>query len=223
MTTSPCRVLCWLLLVLTLTVPIFAAGPAPHITIALDATEAPRKIFHARMTIPTTGGPLTLYYPKWIPGEHGPTGPIQDLAGLKFTANGQILKWRRDLLDGWTIHVDVPAGAASVDASLDFLSPAGAEGLYTGGRSATDKMSVISWNTMLLYPAEIRHAPAGCVAGRRRDQVQICVTDHPGGFARDHRPIYASSAAGTESASRDGYCRRQCRRSGRASGSRRSL
>jgi predicted metalloprotease with PDZ domain len=153
MTTSPYRVLCWLLFLLTLTIPIFAAGPAPHITIALDATEAPRKIFHARMTIPVTGGPLTLYYPKWIPGEHGPTGPIQDLAGLKFTANGQILKWRRDLLDGWTIHVDVPAGAASVDASLDFLSPAGAEGLYTGGRSATDKMSVISWNTMLLYPA----------------------------------------------------------------------
>ena len=153
MTTSPYRVLCWLLFLLTLPIPIFAAGPAPHITIALDATEAPRKIFHARMTIPTTGGPLTLYYPKWIPGEHGPTGPIQDLAGLKFTANGQILKWRRDLLDGWTIHVDVPAGAASVDASLDFISPAGAEGLYTGGRSATDKMSVISWNTMLLYPA----------------------------------------------------------------------
>ena len=153
MTTSPCRVLCCLLFLLTLTIPIFAAGPAPHVTIALDATEAPRKIFHARMTIPTTGGALTLYYPKWIPGEHGPTGPIQDLAGLKFTANGQILKWRRDLLDGWTIHVDVPTGAASVDASLDFLSPAGAEGLYTGGRSATEKMSVISWNTMLLYPA----------------------------------------------------------------------
>jgi predicted metalloprotease with PDZ domain len=153
MTTSPCRVLCWLLFLLTPSVPIFAAGPAPHITIALDATEAPRKIFHARMTIPTIGGALTLYYPKWIPGEHGPTGPIQGLAGLKFTANGQILKWRRDRLDGWTIHVDVPTGAASVDASLDFLSPAGAEGLYTGGRSATDKMSVISWNTMLLYPA----------------------------------------------------------------------
>src|SRR5882762_8004249 len=153
MTTSRCRVLSCLLFLLTLTVPIFAAGPAPHITIALDATEAPRKIFHARMTIPVTGGALTLYYPKWIPGEHGPTGPIQDLAGLKFTANGQILKWRRDLLDGWTIHVEAPTGAASVDASLDFLSPAGAEGLYTGGRSATDKMSVISWNTMLLYPA----------------------------------------------------------------------
>src|SRR5438105_4295999 len=135
-----------------LALPVFAA-PAPHVTISLDATEAPRKIFHAHLTIPASPGTLTLYYPKWIPGEHGPTGPIQDLAGLKFTANGQVLKWRRDLLDGWTIHVDVPAGATNVEATLDFISPAGHEGIYTGGASATDKMTVISWNTVLLYPA----------------------------------------------------------------------
>jgi predicted metalloprotease with PDZ domain len=125
----------------------------PPIAIAVDASEAPRKIFHAQMTIPATAGTLTLYYPKWIPGEHGPTGPIQDLAGLKFTANGQTLKWRRDLLDGWTIHVEVPAGVSAVNASLDFISPTGREGLYTGGASATDKMTVLSWNTVLLYPA----------------------------------------------------------------------
>jgi predicted metalloprotease with PDZ domain len=129
-----------------------AKGPAPVITIALDAREAPRKIFHARLTIPASAGTLTLYYPKWIPGEHGPTGPIQDLAGLKFTANGQELKWRRDLLDGWTFHVEVPAGVTNVEATLDFLSPAGRGGIYTGGASATDKMTVISWNTALLYP-----------------------------------------------------------------------
>jgi predicted metalloprotease with PDZ domain len=144
-------VLCFFLL-LILTVPALAAT-APHISLAVDAAEAPRKIFHTRMTIPANPGTLTLYYPKWIPGEHGPTGPIQDLAGLEFTTNGQILKWRRDLLDGWTIHVKVPSGGASVEASLDFISPVGPEGLYTGGQSATDKMSVINWNTMLLYPA----------------------------------------------------------------------
>ena len=126
---------------------------APTISLAVDASEAPRKIFHAQLKIPASPGTLTLYYPKWIPGEHGPTGPVQDLAGLKFTANGQTLKWRRDLLDGWTIHVEVPAGASSVDASLDFISPAGPGGIYTGGASATDKMTVVSWNTMLIYPA----------------------------------------------------------------------
>jgi predicted metalloprotease with PDZ domain len=129
-------------------------SPPPTIAVSVDASEAPRKIFHAQLTIPATPGTLTLYYPQWIPGEHGPTGPIQDLAGLKFTANGQTLKWRRDLLDGWKFHIEVPAGATEVHASLDFISPTGKdEGIFTGGESATDKMTVLSWNTVLLYPA----------------------------------------------------------------------
>jgi len=155
--TYPCRHAVWLFVVAAAVLPAFAQtstkAVAPAITISVDATEAPRKIFHAHMTFPATPGTLTLYYPKWIPGEHGPTGPIQDAAGLRFTANGQILKWRRDLLDGWTFHIEVPAGASTVEASLDFLSPAGHEGIFTGGESATDKMTVVSWNTVLLYPA----------------------------------------------------------------------
>lgn len=150
MSLSGCRVVgVWLTVLFS--AYVLAAGPT--VTVAVDATEAPRKIFHAHLTIPTKPGTLTLCYPKWIPGEHGPTGPIQDLAGLKLTGNGQILKWRRDLLDGWTFHVEVPGGASSVEASLDFISPVGAGGIYTGGPSATEKMTVVNWNTMLLYPA----------------------------------------------------------------------
>src|SRR5216110_1084435 len=104
-----------------LALPVFAA-PAPHVTISLDATEAPRKIFHAQLTIPATPGTLTLYYPKWIPGEHAPSGPVINLAGLKFMGNGQPLKWRRALDDDWTIRVEVPASVQEVHASLDFLS-----------------------------------------------------------------------------------------------------
>ena len=131
-----------------------AKTAAPRITLSLDATDAPRKIFHARLTIPASPGTLTLYYPKWIPGEHGPTGPIEDLAGLTFTANGQTLKWRRDLLDGWTFHVEVPASVSNVEAALDFIGPAvEGGGMFTGAASATDKLTVISWNTVLLYPA----------------------------------------------------------------------
>src|SRR5579871_2668784 len=128
------------------------AANAPTVTISVDATHAPRKIFHATLKIPATPGDLTLYYPKWIPGEHAPDGPVIDLAGLFFKANGQTLKWRRDLLDGFTIHVDVPAGASEVDAELDFLSPATLEGGFSAGSSATDKLAVISWNQILLYP-----------------------------------------------------------------------
>jgi predicted metalloprotease with PDZ domain len=129
----------------------FAATP-PNVTISVDATAAPRKIFHASLKIPATPGDLTLYYPKWIPGEHAPDGPVVDLAGLKFSAGGQALKWRRDLLDGWTLHVEVPAGVTEVDAELDYLSPATLESGFSAGSSATDKLAVLSWNQVLLYP-----------------------------------------------------------------------
>jgi predicted metalloprotease with PDZ domain len=153
LTIFPGRIVRHVFLLVASVSPLFPAGaPAPQVSLFVDATDAPRKIFHARMTIPARPGSLTLYYPKWIPGEHGPTGPIQDLAGLKFTANGKTLPWRRDLLDGWTFHIEVPAGASSVEASLDFISPAGSDGIYTGGATATDRLAVINWNTLLLYP-----------------------------------------------------------------------
>lgn len=155
MTNFPGKIFRQVFLLAALVSPMLAAGaPAPHLTISVDASEAPRKIFHSRITIPAKPGSLTLYYPKWIPGEHGPTGPVQDLAGLKFSADGKSLAWRRDLLDGWTFHVDVPAGVSSIEASLDFISPAGSEeGIYTGGATATDRLAVVNWNAMLLYPA----------------------------------------------------------------------
>jgi predicted metalloprotease with PDZ domain len=129
----------------------WSAAPST-ITLFVDASSAPRKIFHATLKIPVSGTELTLYYPKWIPGEHAPDGPVVDLAGLKFTSGGQTLKWRRDLLDGFTIHVEVPSGTSEVNADLDFLSPATFEAGFSAGSSATDKMAVISWNQVLLYP-----------------------------------------------------------------------
>src|SRR6202043_3680915 len=145
------RVVGFFFFVIFISLQGWAATP-PTVTIFVDATSAPRKIFHARLKIPASAGDLTLYYPKWIPGEHAPDGPVIDLAGLKFTASGKTLKWRRDLLDGFTLHVDVPAGETEVNAELDFLSPATFEGGFSAGSSATDKMAVISWNQLLLYP-----------------------------------------------------------------------
>lgn len=133
----------------------WCANP-PNVTISVDATTAPRKIFHATLKIPATPGDLTLYYPKWIPGEHAPDGPVVDLAGLKFSAAGKPLKWRRALDDGFTIHVAVPAGVGEVDAELDFLSPATLEGGFSAGSSATAKLAIISWNQVLLYPKGYR-------------------------------------------------------------------
>ena len=121
------------------------------VQLEIDAREAPRKIFHAKMTIPAKAGRLTLLYPKWLPGEHGPTGPIADLAGLTFTAGGRPLPWRRDPVEMYAFEIEVPPGADTVEAALDYLSPAETGG-FSSGSSATANLTLLSWNQVLLYP-----------------------------------------------------------------------
>jgi predicted metalloprotease with PDZ domain len=127
------------------------AASARPISLEVDAREAPRKIFHARLSVPASAGPLTLLYPKWLPGEHGPTGPITDVAGLRITAGGKTLAWKRDPVEMYAVSVDVPEGASEVDVAFDYLSPAGGGGFSSGG-SATSELAVISWNQVLVYP-----------------------------------------------------------------------
>jgi predicted metalloprotease with PDZ domain len=122
------------------------------ITLAVDASEAPLKIFHSKLTMPAKPGAMTLLYPKWIPGEHSPTGPIGDLDGIKISAGGQALRWRRDDVNMFALHVDVPQGASQLEISLDYTSPAELEQGFTSGSTATAQMMLLSWNWVLLYP-----------------------------------------------------------------------
>jgi predicted metalloprotease with PDZ domain len=128
-----------------------AAAPAQPIKLVVDATHAPEKILHAQLQIPVSTGPVTLVYPKWIPGEHGPTGPVTDLTGLEFFAGQQRLTWRRDLDDMYALHINVPAGVNTLDARLDLVMPAPPEG-FSSGASATTQLVMVSWNQVLLYP-----------------------------------------------------------------------
>lgn len=125
------------------------------IVLKVDLTDAARKIFSVRETIPVKPGPLTLSYPKWIPGEHSASGTIDGVTGLKISANGQRLAWRRDLEDMYSIHLDVPAGAASVELEFQFLSPVGG-GSFGAGASATPRLAILEWNQVFFYPAGYR-------------------------------------------------------------------
>ena len=118
----------------------------------MDETDAPRKLLHAELQIPVAPGEVTLLYPEWIPGEHGPTGPIDNLAGLIITANGQTLAWRRDSVNMFAFHVTVPAGATSLQVKCDFLATAAASG-FSAGASTSANLAMLSWNEVLLYPA----------------------------------------------------------------------
>jgi predicted metalloprotease with PDZ domain len=133
-----------------------AGGPtaARPIELAVDATDAPRGIFHSRLTIPASPGPLTLAYPKWIQGEHAPTGPVMQVAGFTVSAGGKELPWHRDPADMFLVHVEVPAGAAAVEVTLDYLSPT--EGFGLGGYgetvNATPHLAIVDWHDLLVYP-----------------------------------------------------------------------
>jgi predicted metalloprotease with PDZ domain len=128
-----------------------SAQTAP-IKITVDLTDAPRKILHAHMTIPVSPGPLTLLYAKWIPGEHMPDGPIDNLAGLFITANGQQLAWTRDDVNMYAIRVTVPQGVTQLEVKDDFLATAAASG-FSAGASTSASLALLSWNELVLYPA----------------------------------------------------------------------
>ena len=128
-----------------------AAGAQTPITLSVDLREAPKKILHATEIIPVTPGPMVLAFPKWIPGEHGPTGPIDNQAGFFITANGAPVKWERDPIDMYSYHLSVPAGVSSIEIKTDYLAaPNGAN--FTAGGSTSANLAVLSWNTVVLYP-----------------------------------------------------------------------
>jgi predicted metalloprotease with PDZ domain len=134
-----------LLMVSALVLVRSVAHAAETISLTVDATKSPEKLLRSHELIPVKPGPLTIYYPKWIPGEHGPSGPITSVTGLKFEGNGKVIPWQRDLLDVFTFHLDIPAGVSKLEASFDFIEPE--------GNSATNNLTVLEWNDVVLYPA----------------------------------------------------------------------
>jgi predicted metalloprotease with PDZ domain len=137
---------------ITATAARAAQNAATPIRLKVDLRDAARRIFHARLTMPVKPGPLTLLYPKWIPGEHAPDGPIADLVDLKFSAAGRTLPWRRDDLDMFAFHIDVPEGSASIEVDYDYLSPVSRAG-FSAGPSADPALVMLEWNLVVLYPA----------------------------------------------------------------------
>ncbi len=137
---------------LTALLLLAATAAPPTLELAVDLREAPRRRLHATLTVPVQPGPATLVYPKWIPGEHGPTGPLADLAGLRITAGGVTVPWTRDPEDLFAFHLVVPAGATRLEVRLDALEPIPSQGAFSAGAAETPRLALLSWNHILLYP-----------------------------------------------------------------------
>ena len=131
------------ILFLSINVPAWGQSQKPPIQITVDLSDVPRKLFHAEIDLPVTAGPVTLITPKWIPGDHRPTGPVDSITGVVFTANGQTLPWRRDDVDLYEFHVTIPPGVTTLHAHLDCI-------VLT---NISQKLAYLEWDKVMLYPA----------------------------------------------------------------------
>jgi predicted metalloprotease with PDZ domain len=135
-------------------------GSTQTIRIHVDLTDAPRNIYHAHLQIPAHAGEMSLVFPKWIPGNHRPSGPIAALTGIHMEAAGRALAWERDPIDMYEFHVTVPPGVSTLDVSLDALTNNDSAG--GGGPAASSNILDLNWNAVLLYPKGVRSDDVTC-------------------------------------------------------------
>jgi predicted metalloprotease with PDZ domain len=139
-------------------IPPVSDRPYPGaITLQVDTTDLERKIYRARETLPVRPGPMVLYYPRWLPGTHAPSGNVANLAGLQIQAqDGRPVEWMRDTVEVHAFHVDVPPGATQLNITFEFVSPLDPS---HGRITSTPDLLGLQWDTVVLYPAG--HAARG--------------------------------------------------------------
>jgi predicted metalloprotease with PDZ domain len=138
------------LLSLLIASSLLANAQHTPIQIHADLTDAPRKLYHADVVLPVHRGPLDLITPEWIPGAHGPDGPVSNITGIRFEVDGKPLPWRRDPVNTYEYHLDIPAGVSTLHAHLDCI--------YS---RATRTTATLEWEDLMLYPA---HTPVRDIA-----------------------------------------------------------
>jgi predicted metalloprotease with PDZ domain len=121
------------------------------IKLSVDATDLAHDVISIHEVVPVAGlVQITLLYPKWVVGNHGPSGPIEKLAGLVIFAGGRRLDWSRDPVDMYAFHVALPAHASTLDVDFQYLSPTSRR---DGRVVMSDEIIDLEWHAVLLYPA----------------------------------------------------------------------
>ncbi|MBY0238868.1 MAG: peptidase M61 [Burkholderiaceae bacterium] len=133
------------------TIPAPLDQPYPGaIVLNVDASNTSQQIFRIKASIPAKAGKMTLLYPQWVPANHGPSGPLNQFAGLKLSANGKPLAWTRDPVNVHAFHIEVPRDAKMVEAEYQYLSPTEPN---QGRTTITGDILGVQWHSMALYPA----------------------------------------------------------------------
>src|SRR5690348_14964848 len=144
-----------------------AGVSAKSVELVVSLPNPAQKVLYVHETMPVAPGKLTLYYPKYIPGDHAPDGPIGTMMGLEISANGKRIAWHRDEVDMFTFHLTVPAGTHRIDIRFEFPDEDRATrnlldltwdhvALYRAGSPTKDQL----YRPTFVIPADWRHASA---------------------------------------------------------------
>ena len=190
---------------------VAASAATPHagaIAISVDATQVSQRILHAKLVFPVHPGPLTLYYPKWMPADHSPDGPVWNVVGLKFFSGTQEIPWQQDDVDMYAFDLNVPAGTTSIDASLDFLISAPGPTIDFSASGAAN-LFILMWNQVLLYPkgwpaADLIFHPTLTLPGNGNSAHRYRSAANPA--ARSHSHLFHSTCSLIRRCSRVSSC-----------------
>jgi len=118
--------------------------PAGPVALTVQLPNPGQKVLYVHEAMPVRPGPMTLYYPKFIPGDHAPDGPVGAMMGLEITAGGKRIAWLRDEVDMFTFHLTVPAGVDRIDIRFEFPDD----------DRVTPNLMGLEWNDVALYQAD---------------------------------------------------------------------
>ncbi|MGC2637054.1 MAG: M61 family peptidase [Acidobacteriaceae bacterium] len=153
-----------------------AKGPPGPVTLTVQLPNPQQQILYVHEVMPVRPGSLTLYYPKYIPGDHAPDGPVDEMMGLEITAGSQRIAWRRDEVDMFTFHLTVPPGVGRID--IRFQLPA--------RDRVTPNLMGLEWNEVALYqagyPTKVQmYEPALVIPAGWRYATALTTAEHNGG------------------------------------------
>jgi predicted metalloprotease with PDZ domain len=142
---------------------------AQPMQLEVDATNIQQRIFQVKQTIAVApfvkNNQIVLYFPKWIPGEHGPSGPLFNLAGLTVTVDGKRVDWKRDDIEPFAFAVTVPDGSKWLEARFEQFSALSSASGRADPVVITPNVLGLVWNRLVLYPA-----------GTPTSQIQVTAT-----------------------------------------------
>ena len=123
---------------------------AGEIQLKVDASDTGRRVVRVHETLSGVNSDTVLLYPKWLPGTHAPEGTIDRIAGIRISANGAPITWKRDPVEVFAFRLNLKPGTRSIDIDFDYLSPTSPK---VGALEMSRDLMLIEWNELVLYPA----------------------------------------------------------------------